>query len=180
MAAAQEGTPCTISQAQAAAPHRDPLPEGRRARKRRPQRGEREMQRRPDARRLQHGCAYQDRGYPRSPGAWHTALASVHEGAPLEGVSTVSEPWAAPGCSRQEPPGGDTSWLVLARAPRIPYRQRGRFAPLLTERAGCPAPPLPSPSRKPSSGKPAARPKVRRRQEGAVGEWSLREPAARE
>src|SRR3990170_3077446 len=54
------------------------------------------------------------------------------------------EPGAAKECSRpREPPGGDASWLVLVRAPRIPLTAAGALCASLTERAwvhGAPAP----------------------------------------
>src|SRR3989337_1290030 len=91
---------------------------------------------------------------PAPCAAWHTALASVHEGAPHSRGVSRSRTEGRPGMHCQVPPGGDASWLVLVRAPRIPMRQRGRFAPLLQKEPGCTAPPLPSPC-KASSGNAA-------------------------
>ena len=95
---------------------------------------------------------------PAPPWAWYYSHASVHEGAPLEGVSCDASRGPLPGSSRKEPPGGDTSWLVLARAPGIPQRQRGRTAPLLMPEPWRSAPPLPSPPK--TSGQGPARKKV--------------------
>jgi hypothetical protein len=115
-----------------------------------------------DARKRARACArFWPAQIPAPPYPCYTARSSVHEGAPLEGVSCDASRGPLPGSSRKEPPGGDTSWLVLARAPGIPQRQRGRTAPLLIPEPWRSAPPLPSPpissGAKPREEKSAAR-----------------------
>src|SRR3990172_11045019 len=92
-----------------------------------------------------------DRPYPRGLRAMaFCALPRFTRGRRSRGVSTYREPGAAKECSRpREPPGGDASWLVLVRAPRIPLtaaealcaflRRKSRGAQRLR------SPPLPNP-----------------------------------